>query len=128
MTGGWSKKTGGELNFFKFETPGDQLVGKWVGTRKNTRYDDKLNGVVLTKDDGLQVFYLSSALESLTELEVDIPVKIVFLGKEATKTGGTFKQFDVFTWDPKKVGNDPVTEHDTPVSEPFQAKDEDVPF
>jgi len=134
MAGGWNKQdSGGELSFFKFDTPGDELIGKWRGTKKNTKYPDRVNGVLLTKDDGLQVFTLSAALEGLVDYELGTFVKLVFLGKESLKSGNSFNQFDIFTWDPEKDKDDPVTEHASPVNipsggEPFKATDDDVPF
>ena len=125
MTGGWSKQEGSDLNFFKFDTPGQELVGKWRGTKEG-KYGD--NGVIVTKDDGAQAFYISAALDQLVTMDVGTPIKIVYLGKEQLKNGNTFKQFDVFTWDPDKEGDDPVTKHDAPIEEPFEAKDDDVPF
>ena len=126
MAGGWRKESTGDLNFFKFDTPGQELVGKWRGLKEG-KYGD--NGVLVTKDDGAQCFSLSSALEDLKLKEIGTTIKLVYLGKENLKGGKTFKQFDIFTWDTKKEdGDDAVSDHDAPVKEPFEAGKDDVPF
>ena len=124
MAGGWSKQSGGDRIFFKFDTPGKELIGKWRGTRPG-KYGD--NGLIVN-DEGLHEFPINAGLSDLVDMDKDISVKVVYIGKESLKNGNTFKKFEVFTWDTTKNRDDPVSEHQAPTEEPFQATDSDVPF
>ena len=123
--GGWSKQSGGDRDFFKFQNPGDELIGKWRGTRKG-RFGD--NGVVEQKSGEVAEFSLNTAIEDLVNLEKGTGVKIVYIGKQTSKAGNEFKAFDVFIWDPGKDGDDEVSEFSGPVDPEPGSDDDEVPF
>jgi hypothetical protein len=125
MTGGWRRLNGGgERNFFKFKDPGDELSGKWHGTKPN-KYEG-LNGAIVDKDGTKHEFTINKNLEELTSVEIGTGLRIILLGDRMMKNGNTIKDYDIFGWDAKKEGNDPVSEYDKPV-DPLDDEDE-VPF
>tara|TARA_Y100000310_G_C20652802_1_gene800378 strand:+ start:1045 stop:1422 length:378 start_codon:yes stop_codon:yes gene_type:complete len=125
MTGGWRKLNGGgERNFFKFKDPGDELSGKWGGTTPG-KYGD--NGVILDKDGTKHEFTLNKKLEDIVGVEIGTGLRIVFLGERMLKNGNHMKDFDIFDWDAKREGSDPVSEYDKPV-DPSPDGEDEVPF
>jgi len=133
---GWKKNNGGDLAFFKFEHPGDQIVGTWQGTREG-KFGD--NGLVLTKEKEQMAFSLTAALRDLKHVDPGTGVKIVYLGFQTSKAGNSFKSFNVFTWDPAKKDDDAVDEFGSaepgsPIDEPpiardpFQSAEDEIPF
>jgi len=125
MAGGWQKRSGGDRDFFKFQNPGDTLVGKWRG-HKAGKYGE--NGLVKKKDGEVAEFTLNTALQDLVELEENTPVKIVYIGKQTSKAGNQFKAFDIFTWDAGKDGDDPVSDFAEPTEPDSDGDDDEVPF
>jgi hypothetical protein len=101
----------GDGQFHKWETPGDELEGRWAGTHEG-RY-----GPLGTVDarDGLFTFPLPAALrDRLQRVSIGGEVLIRYTGLQTSKAGRVFKAFDVF------VGGDDVeTEPDISIRPPI---------
>ena len=116
-------------DFFKFETPGQELEGYWRGTRDG-KYGK--NGSVETSD-GIKVFSLNTAIQEMASLPNGIKVKLVYKGKVGGKNGQEYKSFEVFVDDSDiqpslQPGPKTNNSNSADTAPPFEATDEDVPF
>src|SRR5687767_6504999 len=90
----------GQGQFHKWETPGDELEGRWQGIHDG-RYGPL--GTVETRT-GLVTFPLHAALlDRLKQVRDDADVLIRYTGKQTSKAGRVFKAFEVFV-----AGDDPM--------------------
>ena len=89
----YRKVTSSGLEFIKFQVEGDELEGRWMGTFTG-KYGE--NGKVDDGDDKPKAFSMTMGLSELTDVPIGAMVKIIFKSTEPTKSGGTFKQFEVW--------------------------------
>jgi hypothetical protein len=86
----------GQGRFHKWETPGEELEGTWLGQH------DGQYGPLGTVDtaNGRVTFPLHAALlERLTRVREGADVLIRYTGKQMSKAGRVFKGFEVFVAD-----------------------------
>ena len=112
----------GSGTFFKWDTPGQEIVGYWRGQK-----DGKF-GPVGTVDQGPKgrvTFALHTALLSkMEEIAEGMMVKIVYTGKQTAKgSGNEFKAFDVFT-----AEGDKPAEEEIPPATGLKAVGGGIPF
>ena len=100
----------GQGQFHKWETPGEELEGAWLGSHEG-RYG--LLGTLETTA-GLLTFPLHAALvQRLQQVRIGADVLIRYTGPQTSKAGRLFKGFEVFV-----AGQDDVidaahaTDHD----------------
>ncbi len=101
----------GHGQFHKWETPGDELEGRWQGVHDG-RYGP-LGSLETAR--GRLTFPLHAALrERLTRAREGTEVLIRYTGKQTSKAGRVFKAFEVFvasddpTSQPTRNGNEPA--------------------
>ena len=83
----------GQGAFIKWETPGQEIEGKWAGKALMGKFP---NGVLSTKD-GRVSFPFNKSLEDLEQLPLGTEIKIRFLGKRPNKAGtAQYNTFQVF--------------------------------
>ena len=101
---GWKKREPG--NFFKFETPGDELAGTWLGVVPG-RFGD--NGQIRVRDGEVKVFSLTAALADLRNEAPGTRLRIVFTGMEPSAHGHQYKSFETYDFvDEHEEHPDPV--------------------
>jgi hypothetical protein len=92
----------GHGQFHKWETPGDEVKGRWRGPHDG-RYGPL--GTVETPN-GLVTFPLHAALsDRLKRVRVGQEVLVRYTGKQTSKAGRVFKAFEVYV-----AGDDPLVE------------------
>ena len=83
----------GQGSFIKWETPGQQIEGRWAGKVTTGQWP---NGVLDTAD-GRVSFPFNKSLEDLERLPIGTEVLIKYLGKKANKKGTSqYNAFQVF--------------------------------
>jgi hypothetical protein len=90
---GWKKYGGGKM--FKFEDPGTELVGRWMGSRPSGKYDSRL-GTIMDASGEKHVFSIATALSDIEMFPAGCTVRIVFLGWEQGNGGTRYKNFELF--------------------------------
>jgi len=90
----------GQGQFHKWETPGEELEGVWMGT-----HDGRYGPLgTLETPTGLVSFPLHTALfERLKRVREGGDVLIRYTGKQTSKAGRVFKHFEVYV-----AGDDPL--------------------
>ena len=84
----------GEGQFHKWETPGDELAGRWRGA-----HDGRFGplGTVETAEGDFSTFPLPTALrDRLQRVRAGAEVLIRYTGLQTSKAGRLFKGFEVF--------------------------------
>jgi hypothetical protein len=94
----------GQGRFHKWETPGEELEGRWHGSHDG-RYGPL--GTVLTAQ-GLLTFPLHAALfDRLKRVQQGEDVLIRYTGKQTSNAGRVFKAFEVYV-----AGDDTLLDHE----------------
>ena len=97
----------GQGQFLRWETPGQELEGVWVGQHDGTFGP---LGTVDTRE-GRMTFPLHAALlERLRLIREGADVLIRYTGKQTSKSGRIFKGFEVFVAGDEATDH-PVTDH-----------------
>jgi hypothetical protein len=92
----------GQGQFHKWETPGDELQGRWQGP-----HDGRYGPLgTLETPEGFVTFPLHTALiERLNRVREGTEVLIRYTGRRTSKAGRVFKAFEVYV-----AGDDPLLE------------------
>lgn len=101
----WNKMTGDENqkknDSWKFENVGDEVTGRYIDRRDNVKVGENSKTIyTLKKDDGVEVAVWGNTIinKAMANVTIGNEVRIVFLGKEPTKTPGQkYNNFDVFS-------------------------------
>jgi hypothetical protein len=101
----------GHGQFHKWDTPGDELEGRWIGTHEG-RFGPLGS---IDAPDGVITFPLHTALfDRLRRIPEGTDVLIRYTGRQTSRAGRVFKSFDVFM-----AGDDAVV----PAGEPMAGAD-----
>lgn len=83
----------GQGAFIKWETPGQEIEGRWAGKSQTGKWP---NGALDTKE-GRVSFPFNKSLEDLENLPIGTEVMIRFVGKQSNKAGtAQYNAFQVF--------------------------------
>ena len=84
-------------NMFNFEENNNEIEGKYIGFTPADKNARKSSIITIETNEGEQTLYGSTVLDNkLKEATLGQNVRIVFLGKETSKTGTEYKNWDVF--------------------------------
>lgn len=128
----WKKV--GQGDFYKWETPGQEVEGRWRGM-KDGQYGSL--GTVDREDGSRITFPLHTALlDKMDQIRPGADVLIKYIGKQKNKKGQDFKAFEVFVGDDadvqaptkKATPDDAPPERVEPGLPGPQQPEDDVPF
>ena len=108
---GYRKVSGG--SFFKWDEPGKELEGKWMGSVEG-KFDNQ-NGIVVVGNETVKFSLTAILADALTPLVKGTQIKIVYLGEMTSEKGTKYKSFDVFV-------------DDDDAGAATQPEDDEVPF
>ena len=117
------KQVGGSDDsvFLKWEKPGEEVVGTWLGMHEGRQMADGKTGQIGTIEtaDGKVAFSCTTVLKGrLSQCPEGSEIKVVYNGKQRGKTGTEYKSFGVWIAEDESTDFDPSDTGD----------DRDIPF